>query len=136
MLKLKELRLDKQITQAELSKALQISASAIGMYEQGRRQPDYATLSKIASYFNVTTDYLLGLSDQPGGFQKGDGCEGQMAGTLNGGWQDMSLDDDEDSLDAESQKLLADYRQLDEKARETIKNMIEISLRKKAPIDD
>ena len=65
MLKLKELRLDKQITQAELSKALQISASAIGMYEQGRRQPDYATLSKIASYFNVTTDYLLGLSDHP-----------------------------------------------------------------------
>ena len=69
MLKLKELRLDKQITQAELSKALQISASAIGMYEQGRRQPDYATLSRIAAYFNVTTDYLLGLSDQPQGHQ-------------------------------------------------------------------
>jgi transcriptional regulator with XRE-family HTH domain len=35
------------------------------MYEQGKREPDYATLEKIANYFDVTTDYLLGRTDNP-----------------------------------------------------------------------
>ena len=61
MYHLKELRTSKGLTQSELAKLLKISASAIGMYEQGRREPDYATLSKLANYFNVATDYLLGL---------------------------------------------------------------------------
>lgn len=64
-------------------------------------------LQKIGAFFNVSVDYLLGRTDEPGGCQKGNGGgKGKVAGTLNGGWQDMSLDDDEDSLDAESQKLL------------------------------
>lgn len=50
------------MTQAELSKALEISPSAIGMYEQGRRVPDVSTLKKISAYFNVSIDYLLGNS--------------------------------------------------------------------------
>lgn len=62
MLTLKRLREEKEITQAELGKALEISPSAIGMYEQGRRTPDIPTLKKIASYFNVSLDYLLGNS--------------------------------------------------------------------------
>lgn len=60
MLTLKRLREEKEMTQAELGKALEISPSAIGMYEQGRRTPDIPTLKKIASYFNVSLDYLLG----------------------------------------------------------------------------
>jgi transcriptional regulator with XRE-family HTH domain len=73
MYHLRELRTQKGLTQAELSKTLQVSASSIGMYEQGRREPDNETLGKIASYFNVTTDYLLGRTDEPQGtgFQKG-----------------------------------------------------------------
>ena len=62
MLTLKRLREEKEMTQAELGKALEISPSAIGMYEQGRRTPDIPTLKKIASYFNVSLDYLLGNS--------------------------------------------------------------------------
>lgn len=64
MLRLKQLRLDAGLTQSELSKILKISASAIGMYEQGRREPDYDTLMKMATYFNVSTDYLIGYSDK------------------------------------------------------------------------
>lgn len=60
MMILKRLREEKNMTQAELGKALEISPSAIGMYEQGRRTPDIPTLKKIASYFNVSLDYLLG----------------------------------------------------------------------------
>lgn len=43
MIALKKLREEKRMTQAELSKALEISPSAIGMYEQGRRVPDVST---------------------------------------------------------------------------------------------
>ena len=60
MLHLKELRERKQLTQSELSKLLGISPSTIGMYEQGRREPDNETLKKIAVLFGVSTDYLLG----------------------------------------------------------------------------
>jgi transcriptional regulator with XRE-family HTH domain len=57
---LRKLRENKGITQAELGKVLSISPSTIGMYEQGRRSPDYETLKKIADYFGVSTDCLLG----------------------------------------------------------------------------
>ena len=59
MLRLKELRENRNLTQAELAKLLKVSPSAIGMYEQGRRDPDSSTLKKLSVLFNVTVDYLL-----------------------------------------------------------------------------
>ena len=47
------------LSQAELAQRLQISASAIGMYEQGRREPSAQTLVTMAQTLGVTTDYLL-----------------------------------------------------------------------------
>lgn len=63
--KLKELRLSRQMTQEELGKVLGVTTSMIGMYETGARNPSYTVLKKIAEYFNVTTDYLLGCSENP-----------------------------------------------------------------------
>jgi len=63
MKRLKELREQKQITQAQLSACLKISPSTIGMYEQGRREPDNEILIKLADFFNVSTDYLLDRTD-------------------------------------------------------------------------
>ena len=60
ILPLKQLRAGKRISQFELSKALKISPSAVGMWEQGRREPDYEMLKRIADYFDVSADYLLG----------------------------------------------------------------------------
>lgn len=60
MLKLKSLRSAKGMSQAEMAKVLAISPSAIGMYEQGRRMPDAETLDKIAKYFNVSIEFLIG----------------------------------------------------------------------------
>ena len=57
---LKQLRKSKGLTQDELAKLLKVSRSAIGMYENGSREPDYETLEVIADYFNVDIDYLLG----------------------------------------------------------------------------
>lgn len=59
MLHLKELRESRSLTQAELAKLLKVSPSAIGMYEQGRRDPDSTTLKKLSVIFNVSVDYLL-----------------------------------------------------------------------------
>ena len=47
------------LSQAELAGALQISSSAVGMYEQGRREPSAQMLVAMAEFFHVTTDYLL-----------------------------------------------------------------------------
>jgi len=60
-----KLRLEKQMTQEELAKALQISRSALSLYELNKREPDAETLKKIADYFDVTIDFLLGRSDDP-----------------------------------------------------------------------
>lgn len=57
--KLKKLREKRDLLQKDLSKDLNIATSTIGMYEQGRREPDNTTLKKIANYFDVSTDYLL-----------------------------------------------------------------------------
>lgn len=46
-------------TQAALAKRLYISASAVGMYEQGRRLPSLELVVRLAREFGVTTDYLL-----------------------------------------------------------------------------
>ena len=50
-----------QMSQKELAEILGISRSAVASYENGARYPDYSTLVKIASYFQVSVDYLLGI---------------------------------------------------------------------------
>ena len=45
--------------QQELARRLGVSPSAVGMYEQGRREPDCKTLVTLARLFGVSTDYLL-----------------------------------------------------------------------------
>ena len=57
------LRKEKEMSQQELANALGISKSAVNMYERGERQPNFETLEKIADYFRVNTDYMLGRTD-------------------------------------------------------------------------
>ncbi len=54
-----ELRRQRGLSQAELAGRLRISPSAVGMYEQGRREPSAALLVALAAEFGVSTDYLL-----------------------------------------------------------------------------
>ena len=62
--RIKELRVEKKLTQSEFAEILSKSPSAIGMYEREKREPDTETLQQIADYFEVTTDYLLGRTNQ------------------------------------------------------------------------
>lgn len=60
----KSLRIREELTQEELSKKLNISRSAISMYERGEREPDFETLEAIADFFNVDMNYLTGKGEE------------------------------------------------------------------------
>lgn len=53
------LRVGAGMSQADLAERLSVSASTIGMYEQGRREPSGERLVRLGRLFGVTTDYLL-----------------------------------------------------------------------------
>lgn len=55
-----QLRNKNKISQSALANDLHIGQSTLAMYEKGKRNPNLEMISKIADYFNVTTDYLLG----------------------------------------------------------------------------
>lgn len=67
--RLKKLRTDLKMTQDELAPELGISRSTLGMYETGKREPDFETLETIADFFNVDMNYLIGYSDEPHDWQ-------------------------------------------------------------------
>lgn len=64
-IRLKELRLKNEKLQKDVADYLNITTSAYGYYEKGIRQPNPEMLLKLAEYFDVTTDFLLGRTDTP-----------------------------------------------------------------------
>ena len=50
---------EREITQKELARQLNIAPSTVGSYVQNTREPDFSTLKQIAQYFDVSIDYLL-----------------------------------------------------------------------------
>ena len=63
MKNLKIIREKYNITQIKLSTEIEVSQEAISAYESGKALPSVETLIKLAKYFNTSTDYLLGLTD-------------------------------------------------------------------------
>lgn len=61
---LKRLRKQRKLTQNDLGEILNISATAYGNYELGQRSPTPETLIKLADFFGVSVDYLLGRDTQ------------------------------------------------------------------------
>lgn len=64
MLNLKQLREQTNMTQAEIARELGFSRQTYSNYEANRRQPDPEVLKKLADYFNVSVDYLIGRESQ------------------------------------------------------------------------
>ena len=65
MLRLKELREKRHMSQAFLGIELNMGQNTISQYETGVRQASYEALIAIADYFDVSIDYLLGRTDNP-----------------------------------------------------------------------
>lgn len=64
-MRLKELRESRGISQLKLALDLELNQNSISRYETGTREADYATLIRIADYFDVSIDYLLERTDTP-----------------------------------------------------------------------
>ena len=64
-IRLKELRNQKKLTQKQLAEKINVTHVSISGYESGNRSPDTETLQRLADFFEVSTDYLLGRTDTP-----------------------------------------------------------------------
>ena len=62
--RLKDLREQKELTQVKLAKVLNMTSSTISKYERGDLEPNNDTIIKIADFFNVSVDYLLGRNGE------------------------------------------------------------------------
>lgn len=63
--RLKELRRKHHLSQVRLAIELELSQNSISRYENGEREADYRTLIRIADYFDISVDYLLGRTENP-----------------------------------------------------------------------
>lgn len=62
--RLKFLRKESDLYQKELAEKIGVSRTTITQYENGAREPNYETLKKLANFFEVSIDYLLGNTNQ------------------------------------------------------------------------
>ena len=61
--RLKELRIERQVGQIELSNAIGVSKGIISLWENGLREPKLSNLIALSQYFKVSLDYLAGLEE-------------------------------------------------------------------------
>ncbi|MEF7658509.1 helix-turn-helix transcriptional regulator [Bacillus thuringiensis] len=61
--RLQTLRKERKLRQEDMAKKIGIARTTYAMYEQGNREPDYNTLIKLATFFGVSIDYLLGTTE-------------------------------------------------------------------------
>ena len=107
---LKNLRIEKGLTQKELANACNVTATCICQLENGSRNPTGSTVAVLARFFDVSSDYLLGLSDE--GIHFG----GKVAKTPAGG------------NTAEERELWEDYHELSKEGKELVKATIKTLL--------
>ena len=66
-IRIKELRLNRKLSQTDLGKMIGVSKQAISMYERGERLPDIVTLIDLSCALNVDINFLLGMTNPPPG---------------------------------------------------------------------
>lgn len=70
-MRLKDIREDRDLTQQEVAEYLHVKQNTYSQYESGKRQLPVDVLIALAVYYQVTTDYLLGISDIPNPYGSG-----------------------------------------------------------------
>lgn len=102
--RLKELRSDTQCTQKQLASFLGLTPNSVCEWENNRSEPSIFSLTKIASYFEVSVDYLLGLEDDFGA---------PIANAIG------------DGMTADERELLRLYRNLSPDMRSTLWSLLD-----------
>lgn len=64
--RLKELRIEKGLTQKNLADAIGTTDDSIFSWEKGRSQPSFEMLKVLCTFFDVSSDYFIGLEDETG----------------------------------------------------------------------
>ena len=63
-IRLKNLRLEHQLTQLDLAERIGVNKQTISQYERGVREPGFSRLEALCDYFHVSSDYMLGREDE------------------------------------------------------------------------
>lgn len=90
---LRELRENKGLTLEQVAEALGLRNQYISNYELGKRRPDYDTLAKLADFYGVTVDYLLGREQKKAPTQEGE-CQISDDDIKFALWGTREIDDD------------------------------------------
>lgn len=101
MNRIRELRTASGLKQIELAKSLSMSQAALSGYETGKYEPDFDTLQKIADYFSVSVDYVIGRCDSPkpsplSQTKEDEISKNQMKAAFWGGEKDLSQEELDD----------------------------------------
>ena len=112
--RIKELRLKSDLTQKDLSDFLVVTPKTVSFYELGQRMPPANVLMKLCQKFNVSVDYLLGLTDIPYTI------DDYIAKQKKTGTQPAA-----DEYSADERKIIDMYRQLSEKDKGKIEGRLE-----------
>ena len=105
-MRIKELRLERNLTQSEVAKAIGTSQRNIGRWENGENEPAAVYVKALAEFFGVRADYLLGLEDDFG----------------------VRVDDKEkkpDTLSAEERRLVEGYREINAAGKKLVMQTVE-----------
>lgn len=111
---LKQERKKKGLSQMAFAKLFGVSQQTIGSWETNRTSPDLESLSRLASFFNVSIDYLLGLTDIP------DTIDNYIAKQKKTGAQPV-----DNQYSTDERKIIDMYRQLSEKDKGKIEGRLE-----------
>lgn len=119
--RLKDLRIENRKTQEQVAKDLGTTKATIGRYEIGTREPKTDILNSLADYFNVSTDYLLGRTNQRNSqINLNEKDEKDIAKNMN-----ILLE----QLQNQQAALMFDGEALDDETRELLASSLENSLR-------
>lgn len=124
-LRIRSLRDSQNLTQKMLAEKLKISNQNLSNYERGFRQPDYETLEKIADFFEVSTDYLLGRTE------KKEKTPDALPNLSSKEERDIARDLEKtlEDLDNSEEALMFDGEPIDEHTKEMIRISLENSMR-------
>lgn len=128
--RLKKLREEKELSQEELGKRFNLSQSTIAYYEVNKKQPSQNTLNKMADFFNVSIDYLLGRTDDPNPPEKKEPSVAYTATLTDKDERDIAKRLEEIKKDLEHAEGLSFYGEpLSEEAKESFLEAMEYIVR-------
>lgn len=115
---IKILRIKKNMTQGELASQVHVTQTSVSQWESGKTNPDTQTSKKLAEFFNVTIDYLLGQSEDDGGIYYANNIKGNNFVQGNGS---VTIDGRAE-ISKEETEILRIYNELDVRSRTKLLN--------------